>query len=177
MKRMVILDRDGVINVESKAFIKSPEEWHAIPGSLEAIHQLNQAGFIVCVATNQSGVGRGLFTQEILEKIHEKMHAELNKIGGRLDDIIYCPHTPEDNCSCRKPKPEMMIKLLNKWQVLAENTWVIGDAFRDLEAGQAAGCHTILVKTGNGEQTLLAHPELDNGLCFTNLAEAVHFLI
>src|ERR1700687_3385769 len=127
MKHLVILDRDGVINFESKDFIKSPEAFTPIPGSLEAISKLNQAGFIVCVATNQSGVGRGLFTEETLAHIHDKMRKLLSNVGGKIDDIIYCPHLPDANCTCRKPLPGMIQTLLDKWQVTAENTYVIGD--------------------------------------------------
>lgn len=177
MKRLIILDRDGVINFESKEFIKSPEEFTPIPGSLEAISKLNQAGFIVCVATNQSGVGRGLFTEETLNNIHNKMRKLLNEVGGHIDDIMYCPHLPDENCECRKPKPGMIQALLDKWQVSAENTYVIGDSLRDLQAGQALGCHVILVKTGNGVRTLSEHPELNQGLNFENLDQAVQYLL
>jgi D-glycero-D-manno-heptose 1,7-bisphosphate phosphatase len=177
MNRLIILDRDGVINFDSKEFIKSPDEWVAIPGSLEAITKLNQAGFIVCVATNQSGVGRGLFTLDTLNKIHEKMRRELKALGGKIDEIIYCPHTPEDNCLCRKPKPGMILALLNNWQANPADTWVIGDALRDLEAGMAAGCKTILVKTGKGAQTLLEHPELKESYCFDDLRSAVDYIV
>lgn len=176
MKRLIILDRDGVINYDSKAFIKSPDEWIAIPGSLDAIVKLNQAGFVVCIATNQSGVGRGLFTLETLDKIHEKMLAQLTALGGHIDEIVFCPHTPEDNCPCRKPKPEMITRLLTQSKILPENTWVIGDAYRDLEAGQAARCHTLLVKTGKGKETLREHPELKH-VCFADLNQAVEHLL
>lgn len=177
MKRLVILDRDGVINFESKDFIKSPEEWTPIPGSLEAISKLNQAGFIVCVATNQSGVGRGLFTEATLNLIHEKMRKLLSEVGGKIDEITYCPHLPDANCKCRKPLPDMILALLNKFQVSPENTYVIGDSLRDLQAGEAAGCKVILVKTGNGERTLSEHPELNEDLCFDNLDRFVDYLL
>jgi D-glycero-D-manno-heptose 1,7-bisphosphate phosphatase len=177
MKRLVILDRDGVINFESKDFIKSPEEFTPIPGSLEAISKLNQAGFIVCVATNQSGVGRELFTVETLNLIHNKMRKLLNEVGGKIDEIVYCPHLPDVNCKCRKPLPGMIQELLTKFQVLPENTYVIGDSLRDLQAGEALGCKVILVKTGNGERTLSEHPELNQGLYFENLASAAEYLL
>jgi D-glycero-D-manno-heptose 1,7-bisphosphate phosphatase len=177
MKRLVILDRDGVINFDSSDFIKSPEEWTAIPGSLPAIKRLNDAGFIVCVATNQSGVGRGLFTIETLNQIHDKMTKQLAALGGKIDNIVYCPHKPEDNCACRKPKSEMIRRLMNQYHTPPENTWVIGDALRDLQAGEAEGCQTILVRTGKGEDTLREHSELNQGLFFDNLEEAVNFLI
>jgi D-glycero-D-manno-heptose 1,7-bisphosphate phosphatase len=177
MKRLVILDRDGVINFESTEFIKSPEEWTPIPGSLEAISKLNQAGFIVCVATNQSGVGRHLFTEETLSCIHEKMRKLLSEVGGKIDDILYCPHLPDENCKCRKPLPGMIQTLLDKWQVLAENTYVIGDSLRDLQAGQALGCNVILVKTGNGTRTLSEHLQLNEGLVFDNLDQAAQYLL
>ncbi len=177
MKHLVILDRDGVINFESKDFIKSPEEWTPIPGSLEAISKLNQAGFIVCVATNQSGVARGLFTDETLENIHNKMRTLLNEVGGHIDQIIYCPHLPDANCLCRKPAPGMIQTLLDKWHIPAQNTYVIGDSLRDLQAGQALGCKVILVKTGNGIRTLSEHPELNQGLHFDDLDRAVNYLL
>ncbi|HLF67517.1 MAG TPA: D-glycero-beta-D-manno-heptose 1,7-bisphosphate 7-phosphatase [Gammaproteobacteria bacterium] len=176
MKRLIILDRDGVINFDSENFIKSPDEWVAIPGSLEAIAKLNRAGFIVCVATNQSGIGRGLFTQETLTTIHNKMLAELHALGGHVDQIIYCPHTPDDNCACRKPKPEMINHLISTWHVSSQDTWVIGDALRDLQAGTAVGCHTILVKTGKGAQTLVEQPWLEDLLVFNDLSAATDFL-
>lgn len=177
MKRLIILDRDGVINFESTEFIKSPEEWTPIPGSLEAIAKLNQAGFIVCVATNQSGVGRKLFTEETLTQIHNKMRKLLSEVGGKIDDIFYCPHLPNENCSCRKPKPGMILELLSKFQVVPENTYVIGDSLRDLQAGEAAGCKIILVKTGNGARTLSEHLELNEGLVFDSLEQAVNYLL
>ncbi len=177
MKQLIILDRDGVINFESKDFIKSPEEFTPIPGSLEAISKLNQAGFIVCVATNQSGVGRGLFTEETLSHIHDKMRKLLGDVGGKIDDILYCPHLPDANCTCRKPLPGMIQELLTKFQVSPENTYVIGDSLRDLQAGQAAGCKVILVKTGNGKRTLSENTELNQGLVFENLDQTVQYLL
>ncbi len=176
MKPLVILDRDGVINVESKYFIKSPEEWIAIPNSLAAIVKLNRAGFIVCVATNQSGVARGLFTVETLGQIHAKMLRELAALGGTIDEIIFCPHAPDEDCDCRKPKPGMIKSLLSTWHATSQTTWIIGDSFRDLQAGLACGCQTILVKTGNGRLTLKEHPELLKGLVYDNLHAAVDFL-
>jgi D-glycero-D-manno-heptose 1,7-bisphosphate phosphatase len=177
VKQLIILDRDGVINFESKDFIKSAEEFTPIPGSLEAIAKLNQAGFIVCVATNQSGVGRQLFTEETLSNIHNKMRKLLSEVGGKIDDILYCPHLPNENCLCRKPLPGMILELLSKFQVAPQNTYVIGDSLRDLQAGEAAGCKAILVKTGNGTRTLSEHLELKEGLVFDNLDQTANYLL
>src|SRR5581483_10194631 len=115
-KKLVILDRDGVINVDSDAFIKSPEEWIPIPGSLEAIARLNQAGYRVAVASNQSGIGRGLFDMATLNAMHEKMHRAAAVVGGRIDAVFFCPHTAEDQCECRKPKPGMLKMILERYE-------------------------------------------------------------
>ena len=153
-KKMVILDRDGVINYDSDEFIKSPEEWRPIPGSLSAIKKLNDAGIIVTVASNQSGVGRGLFSEMTLQLIHKKFTDLLAELGGNIDQIEYCPHEPEVDCECRKPKAGMINKLLKQFKIDPKDAVVVGDAFRDLQAGQTAGCDVVLVKTGKGELTL-----------------------
>ena len=170
-KKMVILDRDGVINFDSPEYIKSPEEWHAIPGSLEAIADLNKADFLVTIATNQSGVGRAYYTLEILEQIHEKMKNELAIVGGHLDGIYFCPHTPEDNCLCRKPKPGMLIKIFEDFGIDPKDAVFIGDSLRDLEAAQSANCRSIFIHGGN--QIL----NLDSDtISFTDLAAVVNYL-
>ncbi len=157
--RLVILDRDGVINHDSPHFIKSPEEWIPIPGSIEAIATLKSKGFCVAVCTNQSGIGRGYYTEETLTAIHAKMIGLLAEHGHAFDAIIHCPHLPEINCDCRKPKPGMVNTLLSQFNAAPAQTWVVGDSFRDIEAGLAAGCQVLLVKTGNGEKTLKTHSE------------------
>jgi D-glycero-D-manno-heptose 1,7-bisphosphate phosphatase len=152
--KLVILDRDGVINRDSEQFIKSPDEWRPIPGSLEAIARLNHAGFRVVVATNQSGIGRGLFDMATLNAIHEKMHRALALVGGRIDALFYCPHTSESQCDCRKPKTAMLQEIGMRLGVDLTGVPSIGDSVRDLQAAEAVGAQPILVLTGFGEKTL-----------------------
>lgn len=151
--KLVILDRDGVINEDSPAFIKSPEEWHAIPGSLEAIARLNQAGFHVVLATNQSGVGRGLFEMSTLNAIHEKMLRALAQVGGRIDGIFFCPHAQEANCICRKPRPGLLEEIGHRFSVSLDGVPSVGDSLRDLQASVAVRARPILVLTGKGAKT------------------------
>lgn len=151
--KLVILDRDGVINHDSDQYIKSPEEWKPIPGSLEAIAKLCQGGYRVVVATNQSGVGRGLFEMDTLNAIHEKMHKAVVQAGGRLDAIFFCPHTNEDKCACRKPKPGMLQEIATRYNADLTDVPVVGDALRDLQSAVAVGAQPILVLTGKGKKT------------------------
>jgi D-glycero-D-manno-heptose 1,7-bisphosphate phosphatase len=151
--RLVILDRDGVINHESDAYIKSPDEWIPIPGSLDAIARLHRAGLTVVVVTNQAGVGRGLFDLATLEAIHRKMRTAVEAAGGKLSGIFYCPHGPEDNCDCRKPKPGLLRRIANQFQVDLHDLPVIGDSLKDIEAAESVGARPILVRTGYGEET------------------------
>ena len=153
-RKLVILDRDGVINVDSDAFIKSPDEWVAIPGSLEAIARLNQAGYRVAIASNQSGIGRGLFDMAALNAMHEKMNRAAAFVGGRIDAVFFCPHTQKDECECRKPKPGMLQQIVERFEIDPEGTPVVGDSLRDLQAGAALGFATHLVLTGKGQKTL-----------------------
>lgn len=173
----VILDRDGVINFDSPNYIKSPEEWHAIPGSLEAIADLNRAGFHVFVATNQSGLARKYYDLEMLSQIHEKLFKELAAVGGHIDEIFFCPHTPDVNCFCRKPKPGMLFELRDKYNVDLANTYFIGDSAVDVELALAAGSKLILVLTGNGKATLAKYVESHTFPVFENLSEAANFII
>ena len=152
--KLVILDRDGVINKESDDFIKSPEEWQPLPGALEAIARLTEAGYTVVVATNQSGIGRGLFTAKTLEDIHDKMKAEVAKAGGKIDSIFICPHKPEDDCVCRKPKPGLFHRIMAYYGQPLLRVPAIGDSLRDLEAAQAVRARPILVRTGRGEEAV-----------------------
>lgn len=152
--KLVILDRDGVINQDSDQFIKSPDEWLALDGSLEAIALLNQYGFRIVVATNQSGIARGLFDMEALNSMHDKMHHETIQAGGRIDAVFYCPHAADDNCDCRKPKTGMLTEIAARFSVRFDQTPAVGDALRDLQAFAKAGCQPILVKTGKGQKTL-----------------------
>lgn len=156
--KLVILDRDGVINHESRAFIKSPAEWIPIPGSLEAIANLSRAGFTIVIATNQSGVGRGYFDLDMLHAIHNKMLSMLQELDGTIDKIYFCPHLPDAGCNCRKPKTGMLEQLENDYQIkLASfNPPFIGDSLRDLELAHAMGCKFYLVTGpyGDGQETL-----------------------
>jgi D-glycero-D-manno-heptose 1,7-bisphosphate phosphatase len=154
--KLVILDRDGVINHDSANFIKSPSEWIPITGSLEAIALLNQSGFRVAVATNQSGISRGLFDMTTLNSIHDRMHKELALVGGRIDAIFYCPHAADDHCHCRKPDTGMIEEIGNRFSIGLKGMPAVGDALRDLLAFSRAGCQPILVLTGKGEATLVA---------------------
>ena len=152
--KLIILDRDGVINHDSPTYIKSPDEWHPIPGSLEAIARFSNAGYRVMVATNQSGIGRGLFDLETLGKIHTKMHNAVQAAGGHIDAIFFCPHPDSANCDCRKPKPGMILDILARTGVAPHECLMVGDSLRDMLAGDGAGCRTILVLTGNGRSVM-----------------------
>ncbi len=175
--KLVILDRDGVINFDSAQYIKSPAEWKPIPGSLEAIARLNQAGYHVVVATNQSGIGRGLFDMDTLNAIHEKMHKALAEAGARVDAIFYCPHAADDECDCRKPKPGMNKRIAACFNVDLTGVPCIGDAQRDLEAAATVGALPILVLTGKGEKTG-EEGKLPHGtLVFADLAAAVDYIL
>jgi D-glycero-D-manno-heptose 1,7-bisphosphate phosphatase len=173
---LIVLDRDGVINFESEAFIKSPEEWRPIPGSLDAIARLHRAGWKVVVATNQSGVSRGLLDEKTLAGIHAKMHRAVQSVGGWIDDIVYCPHGPEDGCTCRKPKPGLLHRIAAKWHVDLKGVPCVGDSLRDLEAAAAAGCLPLLVRTGNGMNTE-RQPLPPQTRIFADLAAVAHDLL
>ena len=175
--KLVILDRDGVINYDSVHFIKSAAEWKPLPGSLEAIARLNQAGYKVVVATNQSGVGRGLFDMDTLNAINDKMYRAVQSVGGRIDAIFYCPHAPHANCECRKPKPGMLTRIGDRFNIDLANVHAIGDTLRDLEAAVAAGARPVLVLTGK-EKEAPAQEKLPEGtLIFKDLAAAVDYII
>ena len=148
--KLVILDRDGTINEDRDDFVKSPDEWLPIPGALEAISRLNHAGWHTVVATNQSGLGRGLFDMATLNATHLKMNQALARHGGRIDAVFFCPHTPEDNCQCRKPMPGLIELIGERYGVDFADTPIVGDSLRDLLAGEAVGCPTHLVRTGKG---------------------------
>jgi D-glycero-D-manno-heptose 1,7-bisphosphate phosphatase len=151
--RLLILDRDGVINKDSNAFVKSAAEWLPLPGSMEAIGMLSRAGIPVTVASNQSGIGRGLFDRDALYAMHRKMRRVARIHGGHIDRIVFCPHHPDADCDCRKPKPGMLHQLLKAYGVAPGQAVLIGDSMRDLESARAAGVHPVLVLTGNGPET------------------------
>ncbi|QYZ66075.1 MAG: hypothetical protein OI74_12270 [Gammaproteobacteria bacterium (ex Lamellibrachia satsuma)] len=176
--KIIILDRDGVINEDSDDFIKSPDEWIPLPGSLEAIARLNHAGFRVFVATNQSGVSRGYFSIDTLNKMHNKMQTLLQKHGGHIDGIFFCPHGPDDNCDCRKPKPGLYQQISQRSRAPLHQVPIIGDSLRDLQAAIIVGANPILVRTGKGNKTLSSCPdELRDIPIYQNLSEAVDALL
>ncbi len=152
--KLLILDRDGVINQDSDAYIKSLDEWRPIPGALDAIARLSRAGWTVAVATNQSGVARGYFTRETLDAMHHRLRERVAERGGELGLILYCPHGPDEGCDCRKPKPGLLRRIAAHYDVPLEGVWFVGDSRGDLEAAVAAGCQPVLVKTGKGPRTL-----------------------
>lgn len=177
--RLVILDRDGVINEDSDAYIKSPEEWIPIPGSLEAIACLNRADYRVVVASNQSGLARGLFDFDTLNRIHEKMHRALAEVGGSIDAIFFCPHGPEDNCECRKPKAGLFQDIARRMGVSLQDVPAIGDSLRDLQAAQSVGAQPILVLTGKGMNTFkqLGTESASSIPVYANLAATIDTLL
>lgn len=175
--KLIILDRDGVINHDSAAFIKSPDEWRPIAGSLNAISRLNQAGYHVIVATNQSGIGRGLLNMAALNAIHDKMRIALAQAGGRVDAIFFCPHAADDNCNCRKPKTGMFEDIARRLNTNLADVPMIGDSIRDMEAAAATQGEPLLVLTGNGKKTLRSERLPTGTRVFANLAAAVDALV
>jgi D-glycero-D-manno-heptose 1,7-bisphosphate phosphatase len=157
---LVILDRDGTVNHDSDDYIKSPEEWVALPGAIDAIAKLNHAGWRVVIASNQSGLGRGLFDVATLNQMHDKMNKALAKAGGRVEAIFYCPHTPDENCHCRKPLPGLFEQIGDRFGVQLADVHAVGDTLRDAQAAAAVGCQTHLVRTGKSEMlTINTLPE------------------
>ena len=175
--KLIVIDRDGTINHDSDQFIKSPDEWRPIPGSLEAIARLNHAGYRVVVATNQSGIGRGLFDMATLNAIHDKMHRALSQVGGRIDAIFYCPHTADATCDCRKPKPGLLREAGRRFNADMQGLPVIGDGLRDLQAAESVGSQPMLVLTGKGERTLREGDFPASTVIFPDLAFAVSALL
>ncbi len=151
--KIVILDRDGVINEDSVNYIKHPDEWVPIPGSLEAIAKLNGAGYQVVIATNQAGIERGLFDMARLNAIHQKMHETVKQVGGKIHAIFYCPCLDSPACTCRKPKPGMLLEIAQRFNISPHGIPFVGDSLRDLQAAASAGCLPLLVLTGNGLST------------------------
>ncbi len=173
----LILDRDGVINHDSDDYIKSPEEWLPIPGSLKAIAKANRAGFRVIVVTNQSGLARGYFDIDTLNAIHKKMHQKLARLGGRIEAVIFCPHGPDDGCDCRKPKSGMLKEIRDRLNISLEKVWFVGDTFSDIQAAKAVGAVPVLVRTGKGERTLSSDNDLDDVQIFSDLAACIETLV
>ena len=175
--QLIILDRDGVINEDSEEFIKSPQEWTPIRGSLEAIARLHRAGWRVVVATNQSGIARQLFDLDTLARIHETMHRRVIETGGLIDAVFFCPHGPDDRCACRKPLPGMFHDIAGRLRIDLQDVPAIGDSLRDIQAAQAAGAAPLLVKTGKGFGTV-SHPDFDQAVpVFNDLYGAVDHLL
>src|SRR5271169_5849513 len=175
--KLIILDRDGVINYDSDQFIKSPEEGKPIPGSLEAIGRLSQADYRVVVATNQSGVGRGLFDMAMLNSIHDKMCKAVAHAGGRIDAVFFCPHAADADCNCRKPKSGMIEEIAARYNTNLEGVPAIGDSLRDLEAVVRLGAQPVLVLTGKGVKTQAWGGLPQGTLVYPDLAEAVTTLV
>lgn len=174
---LIILDRDGVINQDSDNFIRSVEEFIPLPGSLEAIARLNHAGYQVAVATNQSGIGRGLFDLVTLNAMHDKLRRLLAAHGGRIEMIAFCPHTPDEGCACRKPRPGMYLEIAQRMDLSLKGVPVVGDSLRDLQAAQAVAAKPILVRTGKGERTLGKGEGLNDIPVFDDLAAVVENLL
>ena len=151
--KLIILDRDGVINVDSDNYIRTVDEWIALPGSIEAIADLSKAGYSIAIATNQSGIGRGYYSLETLAAMHQKMLELVKALGGDIAHIVYCPHLPDDQCTCRKPLPGMLQKILQHYP-RDPDAYFIGDSLRDIEAAQAINMPAVLVKTGKGQRSL-----------------------
>ena len=168
--RLVILDRDGVINEDSDDYIKTPDEWRPIPGSLEAITRLTHAGIQVIVATNQSGIARGLFNVDMLARIHNRMLDEIHHRGGEIEAIFFCPHGPRDGCSCRKPLPGLFHDIAARFKTSLSGTYAVGDALRDIEAARAAQALPVLVRTGKGARTVAAGEGLAGVPIYDDLA-------
>lgn len=176
--KLIILDRDGVINRDSDQFIKSPEEWQPIDGSLDAIAFLTQAGYTIAVATNQSGIARGYFTVETLNEMHGKMHRLVQQAGGEISGVWFCPHTADSHCACRKPEPGMILDILERFNAEASETYLVGDSLRDLQAIARAGGRPVLVLTGKGKKTLAKEKDRlpENTLVFDDLLAFSQYL-
>lgn len=175
--KLIILDNRGVINFSSDTFIKTPDEWQPIPGSLAALARLTQAGYRVVIATNQSGIGRGLMDMETFNAINEKMYKAVSQVGGRIDAIFFCPHAQTDKCTCRKPKTGMFDEIVQRYCIDLKNIPVVGDSLRDLQAAAEAGAIPVLVLTGKGEKTKAEKTLPDGTKVFDDLAGVVDSLI
>nr|WP_314875326.1 D-glycero-beta-D-manno-heptose 1,7-bisphosphate 7-phosphatase [uncultured Pseudomonas sp.] len=174
--KLLILDRDGVINHDSDAYIKSLEEWIPIAGAIEAIAQLSKAGWTVAVATNQSGIARGYYSLQTLEAMHTRLRELVAEQGGELGLVVFCPHGPDEGCACRKPKPGMLEAIAAHYQAELPGVWFVGDSKGDLEAALAVGAQPVLVKTGKGERTL-SKGVAANTLIYDDLADVARALI
>ncbi|WP_148252398.1 D-glycero-beta-D-manno-heptose 1,7-bisphosphate 7-phosphatase [Aidingimonas lacisalsi] len=176
--KLIILDRDGVINHDSNAYIKSLNEWEPYVESIHAIARLSKAGWMVAVATNQSGIARGYYSEHTLAEMNRELHRQVNQAGGKIDCIAYCPHGPDDDCDCRKPLPGLLYRIQSalKLETIA-GCWMVGDSLRDLEAGAAVGSRLALVRTGKGSRTELHGVGLERTLIFDDLAAFTDWLL
>mgnify|MGYP001594925772 FL=1 len=177
--KLIILDRDGVINEDSDDYIKSPDEWKPIPGSLDAISRLNHAGYHVAVATNQSGIARGYFDLETLSEMHNKMNELLSQSGGQVDAVFFCPHGPKDGCDCRKPMPGLLEEISVRFQTKLHDVLFVGDTISDIKAAKAAGATPVIVKTGKGKRTIekLAENGFEGTPVYEDLSDVVNTLL
>ncbi|WNO09154.1 D-glycero-beta-D-manno-heptose 1,7-bisphosphate 7-phosphatase [Teredinibacter sp. KSP-S5-2] len=183
-KQWLLLDRDGVINHDSDAYIKSPEEWVPVPGSIEAIAQLTRQGYKVAVITNQSGLARGYFSLATLSAMHNKMCRLVEECGGQIEAIYFCPHGPDDNCSCRKPRTGLIDQLEQDKQINVAGCYLVGDSLKDLQLALAKNCQPILVRSGKGEKTeqalpnaIAQDPRLQAVKIFDRLSDFAYYLI
>lgn len=177
MMNLMVLDRDGVINKDLEHPITNPDEWEPIKGSLEAIARLHQAGWHVAVATNQSGIARGLLDLDTLHAIHQRMHEKVNQAGGRIDVVTFCPHSDSDQCDCRKPAPGMLYTLSERLNVDLSTVVVVGDSLRDMQAAMAAAAIPVMVRTGKGQATLDNNKGLEHIPAYDDLASYVQTLL
>lgn len=175
--KLIVLDRDGVINQETDSPVVSPLDWQPIDGSLEAIARLNQAGYQVAVVTNQSSIARGLLSIDELHAVHQRMHEQVIQVGGRIDTVVFCPHSESDECACRKPSPGMLYTLSERLNVDLTKVAVVGDSLKDIQAAMAAAAIPVLVKTGKGEKTLESNKGLEHIPAYADLAAYVDELL
>ena len=177
MIKLIVLDRDGVINQDLARPIASPDEWTPIPGSLEAIARLTQAGWHLAVATNQSGIGRGLIDLDTLHAIHQRMHEKVNQAGGRIDVVAFCPHSDSSHCDCRKPAPGMLYTISERLDIDLSSVVVVGDSLRDMQAAMATAARPVIVRTGKGQATLDSNKGLEHIPAYDDLGSYVDALL
>ena len=177
MTKLIILDRDGVINEDSDNYIRSVDEWIPVPGSIEAIASLSKAGYTLAVATNQSGIARGYYPQSELEAMHIRMKQLVQEQGGYIDCITYCPHGPDEGCQCRKPATGLVDQIEQRLNVSASGAWFVGDSLKDLQCARRKHCQPVLVRTGKGERTLAKGVELEGVPVFGSLADFADHLL
>ncbi len=176
-EKLIVLDRDGVINYDSDEYVKTVDEWIELPGAMQALAKLTKAGFKIAIATNQSGIARNYFSIKTLDAMHEKMHKLATQAGAKINFIAYCPHGPDDKCDCRKPLPGLIKQIEDGLKLSAKGCYMVGDSLRDLQAGSAAELKPILVLTGKGQRTLKKAQGLEGIPVFDDLAAFVDSLV